>query len=168
MSINWLSLFIFYIIFPFSYQFRSSSPVVQSGSIKAPFFHLAPLPCACNSSGPSMSSSHYSPSPHHPSLPLSPRAFFPSTPMLGTPQHVPSLPLPVPLLAMAMSPTGSQQQGSPFISQANLGSFHTTQPLTLSQVQSTPYPAHPAPHPEQELAEQPVQVNMWLSSNCNG
>lgn len=98
-----------------------------------------------------MSSSHYSPSPHHPSLPLTPHASIstlgtPQTP-LSTPQHVPNVALPIPLLAMPMSPAVPQQQGG----------FHTTHPLPLSQVQPTPYPA---PHPEQELAEQPVQVNM--------
>ncbi|XP_051271903.1 serine/threonine-protein kinase WNK2 isoform X13 [Dicentrarchus labrax] len=143
-------------------QFPSPYPISQTGGIKPPPFPLGPLPCAYSSSGPSLSSSHYSHSPHHPSLPLTPHAAFPSISTLGTPQtplstpqHVPSLALPIPLLAMAMSPAVPQQQGDPFTSQTNLGSFHTTRPLPLSQVQITPYPA---PHPEQELAEQPVQV----------
>lgn len=80
----------------------------------------------------------------------------PQTP-LSTPQQVPSLALPIPLFAVAMSPTVPQQQAGPFTSQANIGSFHATHPLPLSQVQSTPYPV---PNPEQKLAEQPVQVNM--------
>lgn len=80
----------------------------------------------------------------------------PQTP-LSTPQHVPSVALPIPLLAVAMSPTVPQQQGSPFTYLTKLGSFHSTHSLPVSQVQSTPYPA---PHPAQELAEQPVQVNM--------
>ncbi|XP_051271902.1 serine/threonine-protein kinase WNK2 isoform X12 [Dicentrarchus labrax] len=145
-----------------STQFPSPYPISQTGGIKPPPFPLGPLPCAYSSSGPSLSSSHYSHSPHHPSLPLTPHAAFPSISTLGTPQtplstpqHVPSLALPIPLLAMAMSPAVPQQQGDPFTSQTNLGSFHTTRPLPLSQVQITPYPA---PHPEQELAEQPVQV----------
>ena len=80
----------------------------------------------------------------------------PQTP-LSTPQHMPSVALPAPLLAMAMSFTVPQQQGGPTTSQPNIVSFHSTHPLPLSQVQPTPYPA---PHPEQELAEQPVQVNI--------
>ncbi|XP_035518595.1 serine/threonine-protein kinase WNK2 [Morone saxatilis] len=144
-----------------STQFPSPYSITQTGGIKPPPLPLGPLPCAY-SSGPPLSSSHYSHSPHHPSLPLTPHAAFPSKSTLGTPQtplstpqHVPSLALPIPLHAMAMSPAVSQQQGGPFTSQTNLGSFHTTRPLPLSQVQITPYPA---PHPEQELAEQPVQV----------
>lgn len=145
-------------------QFPSPYPVVQTGGIKPPPFPLGPLPCAYTSSGPPVSSSHYSPSPHHPSLPLTPHAAFPSMPTLGTPQtplstpqHVPNVALPTPLFAMGMSPAVSQQQGGLITSQTNLSSFHTTHPLPLSQVQPTPYPA---PYPEQELAEQPVQVNM--------
>lgn len=80
----------------------------------------------------------------------------PQTP-LSTPQHVPNVALPIPLLAMSMAPAMPQHHGGPLTSQTNLGSFHTTHPLPLSQVQPTPYPA---PLPEQELAEQPVQVNM--------
>ncbi|KAM3621135.1 uncharacterized protein V6R79_006483 [Siganus canaliculatus] len=143
-------------------QFPSPYPIVQTEGIKPPPFPLGPLSCAYSSSGPPMTSSHYSPSPHHPSLPLTPHAAFPSIPCLGTPQtplstpqHVPNVALPVPLLAMAISPAAPQQQGGPFPSQTNLGSFHPTHPLPLSQVQPTPYPA---PYPEQELAEQPVQV----------
>ncbi|XP_027134687.1 serine/threonine-protein kinase WNK2 isoform X6 [Larimichthys crocea] len=145
-----------------STQFPSPYPVVQTGGIKPPPFPLGPLPCAYTSSGPPVSSSHYSPSPHHPSLPLTPHAAFPSMPTLGTPQtplstpqHVPNVALPTPLFAMGMSPAVSQQQGGLITSQTNLSSFHTTHPLPLSQVQPTPYPA---PYPEQELAEQPVQV----------
>lgn len=140
------------IIFPpFLSQFPSSSPVVQCGGIKPSPFPLGPLPCAYSSSGPSVSSSRYSPSLHHPSLPLTPHAVYPPMPVLGTPQtpqHVPSVALPVPLLAVAMSPT---------VPHTNFGSLHTAHPLPVSQVHPTPYPA---PHPAQELTEQPVQVNM--------
>ncbi|XP_038553055.1 serine/threonine-protein kinase WNK2 isoform X6 [Micropterus salmoides] len=142
----------------FSTQFPSPYPVVQTGSFKPPPFPLDPLPCAYSSSGPPMFSSHYSPSPHRPSLPLTPHAALPSMPTLGTPQTPLSTPQHMPsiqLFSMAMSPAVPQQQGGPPTSQTNLGSFHTTHPLPLSQVQTTPYPA---PHPEQELAEQPVQV----------
>ncbi|KAM9362145.1 serine/threonine-protein kinase WNK2 [Symphorus nematophorus] len=137
-------------------------PLQISTQFSSPYPSVQTLPCAYGS-GPPMSSSHFSPSPHHPSLPLTPHAAFPSVPTLGTPQtplstpqHVPNVALPIPLLTMAMSPAvPPQQQGGPFTSQTNLGSFHTTHPLPLSQVQPTPYPA---PYPEQELAEQPVQV----------
>ncbi|TKS71385.1 Serine/threonine-protein kinase WNK2 [Collichthys lucidus] len=121
-------------------QFPSPYPVVQTGGIKPPPFPLGPLSCAYTSSGPPVSSSHYSPSPHHPSLPLTPHAAFPSMPTLGTPQtplstpqHVPNVALPTPLLAMGMSTAVSQQQGGPITSQTNLSSFHTTHPLPLSQ-----------------------------------
>ncbi|XP_041672690.1 serine/threonine-protein kinase WNK2 isoform X2 [Cheilinus undulatus] len=145
-----------------STQFPSPYPVVQTGGINPPSFPAAPLPCAYSSNGPPLSSSRFSPSPQHPSLPLTPHAAFPSAPSLSTPQtplstpqHVPSVALHIPLLTMTMSPAVSQQQDGTLSSQSNLGSFHTTHPLPLSQVQPTPYPA---PHPEQELAEQPVQV----------
>lgn len=167
LSTGCLCSFFFVIISPFFSQFPSSSPVVQSGGIRPPLYPLSPLPCAYCSSGPSTSCSHYSPSTHHPSLPLTSHAVFPSIPILGspqtplsTPQQVPSGALPIPLFAVAMSPTVSQQQGSPFTSQTNIGSFHATHPLPLSQVQSTLYPV---PNPEQELAEQPVQVNMCIA-----
>eukprot|EP00064_Thunnus_orientalis_P002560 superscaffoldBa00000193_g2567 len=142
-------------------QFPPPHPVVQTGGHKPPPFSPAPLPSAYSSSIPPISSSYYSPSPHHPTLPLIPHAALPSIPTLGTPQtplstpqHVPSVAPPIPLLAMAMSFAVPQQQGGPSISQPNHVSFHSTHPLPLSQVQPTPYPA---PHPEQELAEQPVQ-----------
>ncbi|XP_070816055.1 serine/threonine-protein kinase WNK2 [Chaetodon trifascialis] len=145
-----------------STQFPSPYPVIQTGGIKPPPVPLGPLPCAYSSNGPPMCSSHFSPSPHYPSLPLTPHVTFPSIPTLSTPQtplpspqHVPNVALPVPLLAMTMSLAVPQQQGSPFTSQTNFTSLHTTHSLPLSQVQPTPYPA---PYPEQELAEQPVQV----------
>lgn len=163
-SIDWLSLFIVYPFSLFLSQFPSPYPVVQTGGHKPPPFSSVPLPSAYSSSGPSMSSTYYSPSPHHPSLPLTPHSALPSIPTLGTPQtplstpqHVPSVALPVPLLTMAMPPALPQQQGGPPTSQPNLCSFHTAHPIPLSQVRTTPYPA---PHPEQELAEQPVQVNI--------
>ncbi|KAM7402151.1 hypothetical protein PAMP_017416 [Pampus punctatissimus] len=134
---------------------------VQKGGHKPPPFSPAPLP-SVYSSIPPISSSYYSPSPLHPTLPLTPHAALPSISTLGTPQtplstpqHVPSVALPFPLLTMAMSSAVPQQQGGPPISQPNLVSFHSTHPLPLSQVQPTPYLA---PHPEQELAEQSVQV----------
>ncbi|XP_068999469.1 serine/threonine-protein kinase WNK2 isoform X3 [Embiotoca jacksoni] len=145
-----------------STQFPSPYPVVQTGGPKPPSFSPVPLPSAYSSIDPLMSSSYYSPSPHHPSLPLTPHAALPSVPILGTPQtplstpqHVPGVELSIPLLAMAMSPVVTQQQRGPPTSQPNFGSFHSTHLLPFSQVQPTPYPT---PNPEQELAEQPVQA----------
>ncbi|KAM7422638.1 hypothetical protein PAMA_010603 [Pampus argenteus] len=146
---------------PSQEQFPSPYSVVQKGGHKPPPFFPAPLP-SVYSSIPPISSSYYSPSPLHPTLPLTPHAALPSISTLGTPQtplstpqHVPSMALPFPLFTMAMSSAVPQQQGGPPISQPNLVSFHSTHPLPLSQVQPTPYLA---PHPEQELAEQSVQV----------
>lgn len=162
--IDFLSLFILYPFSLFLSQFPSPYPAVQTGVYKPPPCSPAPLPSAYSSSGsgPSMSSAYYSPSPHRPSLPLTPHIALPLIPTLGTPQtplstpqHVPSVALSIPLLAM--SPVVPQQQGGPPTSQPNLSSFHTSHSLPLSQVQPTPYPT---PHPEQELAEQPVQVNI--------
>lgn len=162
--IDFLSLFVLY---PFSLclsQFPSPFSAVQTGGYKPPPCSPAPLPSAYSSSGcgPSMSSTYYSPSPHRPSLlptphvplPLIPPLGTPQTP-LSTPQHVPNVALSIPLLAM--SPAVPQQQGDPPTSQPNLCSFHTSHSLPLSQVQPTPYPT---PHPEHELTEQPVQVNI--------
>lgn len=153
----------FYFISPFLSQFYSSYPIVHM----PPPFSSASLP----SSETPLSSPYYSRSPHLPSLPLTPHAAPPSVPSLGTPQtplstpqHMPSLALPVPLLGLAKSPVVPQQQGGLPTSQPHFGSFHSTHPL-LSQVQPTPFSA---PHPEQELTEQPVQVNIWLSSHWNG
>lgn len=169
-SSHWLSLFVLY-HFLFLSQYSSPYPVVQTGGINPAPFPSGPLPCAYSSSGPPMSSPRFSPSPQHTSLPLTPHASFPSAPSLGTPQtplstpqHLPSVALHIPLLTMTMPHTVCQQQGGPPTSQANLGSFHTAHPLPRSQVQPIPYPA---PHPEQELAEQPVQVNMRLGSHRN-
>lgn len=142
-------------------QFPSSSPVVHSGGLKPSLFPLGPLPCAYSGGGggPAVSSPRYSPSLHHPSLPLTPHAVYsPTVPMLATPQtpqHVPSAALPVPLLAVATSPT---------VPQTHLGSLHAVHPLHVPLVHPTPYFA---PYPAQELAEQPVQVNMCLSSRIN-
>lgn len=172
-SINWLSLFTpppYHFPPPTPYhfpppllflsQFPSSSPVVHSGGLKPSLFPLGPLPCAYGGGGgPAVSSPRYSPSFHQPSLPLTPHAVYsPTVPVLATPQtpqHVPSVPLPVPLLAVATSPT---------VPQTNLGSLHAAHPLPVPQVHPTSYFA---PYPAQELAEQPVQVNMCLSSRIN-
>ncbi|XP_022602400.1 serine/threonine-protein kinase WNK2-like [Seriola dumerili] len=128
---------------PSQEQFPSPYPVVKTGGHKPPPFSQAPLPSAYSSSGPSMSSTYYSPSPHHPSLPLTPHAALPSIPTLGTPQtplstpqHVPNMVLPIPLLTMAMPPAMPQQQSGPAPSQPNLCSFHSTHYLPLSQVQT--------------------------------
>ncbi|XP_017290967.1 serine/threonine-protein kinase WNK2 isoform X4 [Kryptolebias marmoratus] len=141
-----------------STQFSSSYSIVPV----PPPFSPASLPSACSSSGTPISSSYYSTSPHLPSLPLTPHAALSSVPPLGspqtpisTPQHGPSLALPIPLLGLAKSPVVPQQQGGLPTSQAHFSSFHSTYTLPLSQVQPTPFPA---PHPEQELTEQPVQV----------
>ncbi|XP_056885887.1 serine/threonine-protein kinase WNK2 isoform X4 [Takifugu flavidus] len=138
-----------------SAQFHTTSPpFATAGDSKPPPFRRTPLPHNYNSSCPSAFNSNYSPSPHHPSLPVTPHPTFPPTPALSTPLHVPCVHLPITPLAVARSLTGPPQQGAPHISQPNLCTFHITHPRTLSQVQSTSYPA---PHPEQELAE-PVQV----------
>ncbi|XP_060925191.1 serine/threonine-protein kinase WNK2 [Limanda limanda] len=144
-------------------QFPSPYPVVQTGGHKPPPFSPAPLPSTYSSSGLSMLSSYYSPSPHYPSLPLTPHAAIPTIPTLGTPQtplstpqHMPVGALPIPLLTLVMSPAAPQQQGG----------FHTTHPLPLSQVRTTPYLA---PHPEQELAEQPVQgMRLGIEGSVRG
>ncbi|XP_010770226.1 serine/threonine-protein kinase WNK2 isoform X2 [Notothenia coriiceps] len=138
-------------------QFSSPYPV-QIGCLKPSSFPLTPLPCAYSSSGHLMSSSHYSPLLHQPSLTLTSHSALsslgsPQTP-LSTPQHMPNFALPIPLLAMYMSSAMPQQQGGPLTSQTNF-SFHTTHSLPLSQVQPIPYPA---PYPEQELAQPPVQM----------
>lgn len=148
-SVRWLSLcsfILFFYHFPlFSQLHTASATFAQSGDSKSRPFSPVPLPCVYNSSCPSMSNSTSSPSAHHPSLPVTPHAAFPPTPVLSTPPH-----------AACVALTGPWQQGAPCISHPNL-CFHTSHPRTLSQVQSTSYPAH---HPEPELAEQPVQVNM--------
>lgn len=158
---NRVAVFVHFISFsPFLSQFSSSYSIVHV----PPTFSPASLPSAYSSSDTPISSSYYSPSPHLPSLPLTPHAVLPSVPSLGTtqtplstPQHVPSLPLAVPHLGLAKSPGVSQQQSGPPTSQPHFSSFHFTHTLPLSQVQPTPFPA---PHPEQELTEQPVQVNI--------
>ncbi|KAK2862084.1 hypothetical protein Q5P01_001617 [Channa striata] len=154
-----------------STQFPSSHPAVQTGGHKPPPCSPAPLSSAY-SSGPSVSSPYYSPLPHRPTLPLTPHVALPSIPTLGTPQtplstpqHVPNVALPIPLHAMSMSSAVSQQQGGPPTSHPNLCSFHTTHSLPLSQVLPTPYPA---PHPEQELAEPPVQVQTAARQGNSG
>ncbi|XP_072238220.1 serine/threonine-protein kinase WNK2 isoform X2 [Leuresthes tenuis] len=143
-------------------QFPSPYPVVQTVGHMPLKFSPTPLPSAYSSSDPPISNSYYSPSLRFPSLPLTPHTALPSVLTLGTPQtplstpqQVPSMALPVPLLAMTMSPAVPQQQGGISRSQSNLGSFHSTHPLPLSQVQPFPFPA---PNPEQELTEQPVQM----------
>ncbi|KAM4741483.1 serine/threonine-protein kinase WNK2 [Anableps anableps] len=143
---------------PISTQFPSPYPVIH---MPAPF-SPASLPSTYSSSDTAMSTSYYSPSPHLPSLPLTPHTALTSIPTLGTPQtpmstpqNVPSLSLPFPHLGIAKSPVVPQQQGGPPTSQHHTSSLHSTHPLPFSQVQPTPFPA---PHPEQELADQPVQV----------
>uniref|UniRef100_A0A1A7WTQ8 non-specific serine/threonine protein kinase n=1 Tax=Iconisemion striatum TaxID=60296 RepID=A0A1A7WTQ8_9TELE len=142
-----------------STQYSSPYPVVHV----PPPFSPASLSSAYSSSDPPMSSSYYSPSPHLPSLPLTPHMAVPSVPALGTPQtpistpqHIPSLTPPVTLLGVAKSPAVQLQQGGLLPTpQQHFSSFHSTHPLPFSQVQPTPFPA---PHPEQELTEQSVQV----------
>ncbi|KAM8868370.1 serine/threonine-protein kinase WNK2 isoform 2-T2 [Synchiropus picturatus] len=126
----------------------------QTVGHKPPPVSPVPQQCSFSSSNP-----YFPPSPHHPRLPLSPYSTLPSLPSLGspqtplsTPQHVATMALPIPLLAMPFS-VSHHQGGSP-TSQPN---FHTTHSIPLSQVQPTHYPA---PHPEQKLADQPVQVPM--------
>ncbi|KAM9859338.1 serine/threonine-protein kinase WNK2 [Aulostomus maculatus] len=143
-----------------STQFPTPYSVQTGGHMPHPF-SPSPLSSAYSNTIPSISSSYYSPSAHHPSLPLTPHSVLSPIPSLGTPQsplstpqHLASVAHPVPLLAMTMSFAVPQQPGSPPTSQPNIGSFHSTHPLPLSQVQLTPYPA---PLPEQKLADQPVQ-----------
>nr|XP_020442362.1 serine/threonine-protein kinase WNK2-like isoform X3 [Monopterus albus] len=152
-----------------STQFPSPYPVVQTGHEPPPILS-AQLPAAYSSSGPLMSSTYCTPSLRHPSLPLTPHAALPSTPTLSTPQtplstsqYVPSVALPTPLRTMV--PAVLHQQSGPPISQPNLCNFRTTHPLPLSQVQPAP---HPAPHLEQELAEQPVQVQTIVPQGSLG
>lgn len=164
-----LVIFVHFISFSlFLSQFSSPYAVIQTGGHKPSPVSPAPLPSVYSSSESTMSSTYYSRSPHRPSLPLIPHSAMPSMSTLGTPlstpQHVASVAFPLPFFAMAVSSAVPQQQGSPSTSQPNL-SFHSTHPLPLSQVQPTPYPA---PNPEHGLAEQPVQVNISLSSHCNG
>ncbi|KAG7494709.1 serine serine/threonine-protein kinase WNK2-like isoform X2 [Solea senegalensis] len=150
-----------------------SYPVVQTGGYSPHPFFSAPLPSAYSGGGRFITSTYYSPSPLHPSLPLNPHAALPcSTPPLGspqsplsTPQHIPIVALPIPILTMTMSPGVPQQQGGLATSQPNICSFHTTHPLPFSQVRTTPFPA---PHPEQELAEQPVQVQTTVPQGTLG
>ncbi|XP_008407909.1 serine/threonine-protein kinase WNK2 isoform X1 [Poecilia reticulata] len=143
---------------PISTQFPSPYSVVH---MPAPF-SPASLPSTFSSSDAAMSTSYYSPSPLLPSLPLTPHTALTSIPSLGTPQtpmstpqNVPSLPLPFPHLGIAKSPVVPQQQAGSHASQQHTSSLHSTHPLPFSQVPPTPFPA---PHPEQELADQPVQV----------
>ncbi|MEQ2266445.1 hypothetical protein XENORESO_004927, partial [Xenotaenia resolanae] len=143
---------------PISTQFPSPYPVVH---MPAPFSPVS-LP-STYSSDAAMSASYYSPSPHLPSLPLTPHTALTSVPSLGTPQtplstpqNMSSLALPFPHLIIANSPVMPQQQGGTSTFQHHTSSLHSTHPLTFSQVQPTPFPA---PHPEQELADQPVQVS---------
>ncbi|XP_058488745.1 serine/threonine-protein kinase WNK2 isoform X2 [Solea solea] len=150
-----------------------SYPVVQTGGYSPHPFFSAPLPSAYSGGGRFITSTYYSPSPLHPSLPLNPHATLPcSTPPLGspqsplsTPQHIPIVALPIPILTMTMSPGVPQQQGGLATSQPNICSFHTTHPLPFSQVRTTSFPA---PHPEQELAEQPVQVQTTVPQGTLG
>ncbi|MEQ2301942.1 hypothetical protein AMECASPLE_001322 [Ameca splendens] len=143
---------------PISTQFPSPYSVVH---MPAPFSPVSLL--STYSSDAAMSSSYYSSSPHLPSLPLTPHTALTSVPSLGTPQtplstpqNMSSLALPFPHLIIANSPVMPQQQGGTSTSQHHTSSLHSTHPLTFSQVQPTPFPA---PHPEQELADQPVQVS---------
>ncbi|XP_036007361.1 serine/threonine-protein kinase WNK2 isoform X3 [Fundulus heteroclitus] len=140
---------------PISTQFPSPYPVAH---MPTPFS----LSSTYSSSDAALYTSYYSPSRHLPSLPLTPHTALmcipslgtPQTPML-TPQNVPSFPLLFPYLGIAKSPGLPQSQGGTPTSQHHTSSLHSTHPLTFSQVQSTPFPA---PHPEQELADQSVQV----------
>ncbi|MEQ2220254.1 hypothetical protein ILYODFUR_003505, partial [Ilyodon furcidens] len=141
-----------------STQFPSPYPVVH---MPAPFSPVS-LP-STYSSNVAMSASYYLPSPHLPSLPLTPHTALTSVPSLGTPQtplstpqNMSSLALPFPHLIITNSPVMPQQQGGTSTFQHHTSSLHSTHPLTFSQVQPTPFPA---PHPEQELADQPVQVS---------
>ncbi|XP_024125860.1 serine/threonine-protein kinase WNK2 isoform X4 [Oryzias melastigma] len=137
-------------------QFTSPYPLFQTEAHVASPFSPASLPSAYSTSNHAVCSSYYSPSPRLPSLPLTPHAALPSVPSLGTPQTPQYMAFPGPLHAMAKSPAVPQQQGDLPTPQQNLGSFYTAHStLPLSQVQTTPFPA---PIPEQELADQPVQV----------
>lgn len=157
-SIDWLTLFILFHFSPFLSQFTSPYPLFQTEAHVASPFSPASLPSAYSTSNHAVCSSYYSPSPRLPSLPLTPHAALPSVPSLGTPQTPQYMAFPGPLHAMAKSPAVPQQQGDLPTPQQNLGSFYTAHStLPLSQVQTTPFPA---PIPEQELADQPVQVNI--------
>ncbi|XP_061640662.1 serine/threonine-protein kinase WNK2 isoform X3 [Phyllopteryx taeniolatus] len=120
---------------------------IQAGGVKPPPFPPAPL-----------ASSFYSPSPHPTTIPLNPHSAFGT--LQSAPQQVPSVALTGTLLAMTMSSAMPQQQSGPAPSYPNIGSFHYTPSLALSQVKPTPYPV---PHTEQERAEQ-VQTNAPLGN----
>ncbi|XP_054639511.1 serine/threonine-protein kinase WNK2 isoform X2 [Dunckerocampus dactyliophorus] len=134
-------------------QFPSSSYCVQAGAIKPPPFSSAPL----------ASSTYYLPSPHHPTIILTPHPASIST--LQSPQSTPQPVFPIPHLAMSTSLAVAQQHSGPSTSELNSCSFHSTHALPLSQVQTTPYPV---PHPDQQLAEQPVQVQTVTSQGNLG
>nr|XP_061788295.1 serine/threonine-protein kinase WNK2-like isoform X2 [Nerophis lumbriciformis] len=121
-----------------STQFPSSY-CVQAGGIRPPPFSLAPL-----------GSPYYSHSPHHHAIILTPHSASIST--LQTHRSTPPPVLPVPRPAMTMSFVVPQQHSG---TAANTHSFHSTHALPLSQVQTIPYSV---PHSDQQLAEQPVQV----------
>ncbi|XP_023810536.1 serine/threonine-protein kinase WNK2 isoform X3 [Oryzias latipes] len=142
-------------------QFTSPYPLFQTEAHMASPFSPASLPSAYRTTNHPVCSSYYTPSHQLPSLPLTPYAALPSVPSsLGTPQTPLSTPqymaFPGPLHAMARSSAVPHQQRDLPTPQQNLGSFYTPHStLPLSQVQTTPFPA---PIPEQELADQPVQV----------
>lgn len=162
-SIDWLTLFVLFHFSPFPSQFTSPYPLFQTEAHMASPFSPASLPSAYRTTNHPVCSSYYTPSHQLPSLPLTPYAALPSVPSsLGTPQTPLSTPqymaFPGPLHAMARSSAVPHQQRDLPTPQQNLGSFYTPHStLPLSQVQTTPFPA---PIPEQELADQPVQVNI--------
>lgn len=163
-----------FIVYPFFSlflsQFPSSYPVDYKRRQKPPPLPSAPPPRPhSNSCDSCVCSAFYSSTAHQSVLSLTPHDATPCISPLGSPkmplcapQHMPFMAFPIPYLTMALS----QQQGIPPTgSQPNLFSFHTPHPLPFPQVRTTHYPA---PYAEPEVAEQPVQVNIPLSSHCKG
>ncbi|CAL8337168.1 unnamed protein product [Lota lota] len=154
-------------------QFPSPYPYAQTLGYEPPSCSPTPLSSAyMRPVTPMPPSSHYSPRPPPPSLPLILNAALPDMPALGTPLTpvsvsgwVPSPAQPLPCLPMLTPPAGCGDHEYPSISQPNLCPFHLTHTLPLSQVQPTLYPA---PNPEQDWAEPPVKVQAVPTQESRG
>uniref|UniRef100_A0A3P9JS05 non-specific serine/threonine protein kinase n=1 Tax=Oryzias latipes TaxID=8090 RepID=A0A3P9JS05_ORYLA len=149
---------------PTAQSFPAAAPAPQTQLAVQPGqeqSHLQPAPASSQLLSAEEPASTLSPPDTSTSFPQSissgPRPLLPlqintQTP-LSTPQY---MAFPGPLHAMARSSAVPHQQRDLPTPQQYLGSFYTPHStLPLSQVQTTPFPA---PIPEQELADQPVQV----------
>ncbi|XP_057701591.1 serine/threonine-protein kinase WNK2 isoform X9 [Corythoichthys intestinalis] len=115
---------------------------VHAGGTKPPPFSPVPL-----------ASPSYPPSPHSTRILQNPHSA--SGTLQSTTQQLPFVALPSTIFTINMSLAVPLHHSDPVTSYPNIGGFHYTPSLPLSQVQPTPYPV---PNPEQELAEQ-VQTN---------